>query len=353
MEVNDGTLKMAEGKVLVGAASDAALDTLDQGEVLAGAGLTHEVRIPPGCFCGDRVSAGFGKGRAGLPSASSREDLTLSCPEGSIESKTVHFGGEMEKLGRAMPRGNRFRLAGHVWHITDRCHRRQFLLKFARDRRAWVRWLYEARKRFGLSVLGYQVTHNHVHLVVFDQGRGEVARSMQLVEGCVGRAYNRRKRRRGAFWQEAYHATAVDTDEHLVRCLVYVDLNMVRAGVVRHPAEWGETSYHEIQQPKDRYRIVDRVALCELLGVPDAALGNVQNEWIESKLREGDSAREPQWSEVIAVGRRSFIEDVRSKLGSRARYRRVEDGGGSSLLREDPAPYCRRFPSEVGALSSQ
>ena len=46
--------------------------------------------------------------------------------------------------------------SGQLWHITHRCHRKQFLLKFARDRRAWVRWLYEARKRFGLCVLNYR-----------------------------------------------------------------------------------------------------------------------------------------------------------------------------------------------------
>ncbi len=97
-----------------------------------------------------------------------------------------------------MPRGNRHRLAGYVWHVTERCHRRQFLLKLARDRRAWVRWLFEARKRFGLCVLNYQVTCNHVHLLVWDRGGGEIARSVQLIAGCTGRAYNRRKRRRGA-----------------------------------------------------------------------------------------------------------------------------------------------------------
>jgi len=37
-----------------------------------------------------------------------------------------------------MPRANRHRIAGQVWHITQRCHRREFLLKFARDRRAWA-----------------------------------------------------------------------------------------------------------------------------------------------------------------------------------------------------------------------
>ena len=40
-----------------------------------------------------------------------------------------------------MPRANRHRVAGQVWHLTERCHRKQLLLKFARDRRAWVGWL--------------------------------------------------------------------------------------------------------------------------------------------------------------------------------------------------------------------
>ena len=50
-----------------------------------------------------------------------------------------------------MPRANRYSLPGYVWHLTQRCHRKQFLLKFARDRRAWMGWLYAARRRYGLS----------------------------------------------------------------------------------------------------------------------------------------------------------------------------------------------------------
>jgi len=47
---------------------------------------------------------------------------------------------------------------------------------------------------------------------------------------------NERKGRKGAYWEDRYHATAIETGEHLLRCLVYVDLNMVRAGVVKHPS---------------------------------------------------------------------------------------------------------------------
>ena len=47
-----------------------------------------------------------------------------------------------------MPRANRYFLPDHVWHITHRCHKKEFLLKFAKDRKRWLHWLFEARKRF-------------------------------------------------------------------------------------------------------------------------------------------------------------------------------------------------------------
>ena len=65
-----------------------------------------------------------------------------------------------------MARANRHFLPGHVWHITHRCHQKQFLLKFARDRQHYLRWVFEAKKRFGLLVLNYIVTCNHVPLLV-------------------------------------------------------------------------------------------------------------------------------------------------------------------------------------------
>ena len=79
-----------------------------------------------------------------------------------------------------MPRANRHFLPGYLWHITHRCHQRKFLLKFARDRRRYLHWLFEAKKRFGLCVLDYMITCNHIHLLVKDTGANVIAESMQL-----------------------------------------------------------------------------------------------------------------------------------------------------------------------------
>ena len=160
-----------------------------------------------------------------------------------------------------MPRANRYYLPGHVWHITHRCHKKEFLLKFSKDRKRWRYWLFEAKKRYGLSVLNFIITSNHIHLLVVDRGRGEIAKSMQLIAGRTAQEYNQRKKRHGAFWEDRYHATAVDAEQYLARCMVYIDLNMVRAGAVSHPDDWCWSGYCERQRPPQRESVIDAKAV--------------------------------------------------------------------------------------------
>ncbi|MGM0517717.1 MAG: transposase [Pseudomonadota bacterium] len=231
--------------------------------------------------------------------------------------------------------------------MTHRCHRQQFLLKFLRDRRLWHRWLFEARKRHGLCVLDYIATSNHIHLLVRDRGRGEIARSMQLVSGRMAQAYNRRKRRKVAFWEDRYHATAIETGEHLARCLVYIDLNMVRAGAVKHPADWLVSGYREAQSPPRRYRVIDIPALHEALGLPpNSEIASIRHEWVEQALKEDQLQRDTRWSESVAVGSQAFVEGVQKQLGTRAHARRVEDASDAACLRESPSPYVAEFELE-------
>lgn len=246
-----------------------------------------------------------------------------------------------------MPRANRVFLTGHIWHITHRCHQRDFLFKLRRDRRRWLAWLLEARRRYRLSVLNYIVTRNHVHLLVRDRGENEIARAMQLVAGCTARMYNARTGRLGAFWQDRYHATAVESDRHLLRCMSYVDLNMVRAGVVTHPSQWRDCGYCEIQRLPQRYRIIDTAALCRLLGCNSPeALRRRLADWTGQALMERPSMREPAWTESLAVGGRDFLLQVKHELGPRACARGVVDTGDITCLREIGAGYDAPCVSE-------
>ncbi len=252
-----------------------------------------------------------------------------------------------------MPRAHRYFVPGQLWHITHRCHEKSFLLKFSRDRRRYLRWLFEAKKRFGLRVLNYVVTSNHVHLLVQDTGEGVIPQSMQLVAGRTAQEYNHRKARQGAFWEDRYHATAVEAGEHLHRCLVYIDLNMVRAGVVAHPAEWEHGGYREIQNPPARYALIELLETSTLCGF--SKFGDFQRahrQWVAQALAGEAARRDERWSEAIAVGSHAFIEKMRAELGMKARYREIDEANGTCTLREAKGSYTNGFNSENHALRS-
>ena len=221
-----------------------------------------------------------------------------------------------------MARANRHYIKGYVWHLTHRCHRGEFLLKFSKDKKRWLQWLFEARKRFGFCVLNYMVTSNHIHLLVLDNGEEAIPKSIQLIAGRTGQEYNQRKNRKGAFWEDRYHATAVESGSHLIKCLVYIDLNMVRAGVVQHPSEWPFSGYSEIQNHSQRYSLINQERLMYLLGIKDSdQLRISRRKWVEEVLKKGSSIRKSEWTESIAVGSETFIEVIQEKLGIKATTR--------------------------------
>ena len=219
------------------------------------------------------------------------------------------------------------------------------MLKFSKDRRRWLQWLYEAKKRYGLVILNYAVTSNHIHLlVVGGHERNVIPNSIKLIAGRTGQEFNQRKYRKGAFWEDRYHATAVENGEHLFKCLVYIDLNMVRAGVVKHPSEWPFCGYNEIQEPKKKNILINYQRLTELLGFDSyEEVKTYHKRWVDDYLGNGKNIRDDKWTTSIAVGNIKFIERVKSLMGVLAIGRKSVGVGESYQLREPEAPYGAHF----------
>jgi REP element-mobilizing transposase RayT len=228
-------------------------------------------------------------------------------------------------------------------------------LKFARDRRRWHSWLFEAKKRFGLRILNYVVTSNHIHLLVIDNGPDVIPKSLQLIAGRTAQEFNHRKERKGAFWEDRYHATAVERSEHLIRCLIYIDLNMVRAGVVSHPAEWETSGYNEIQNPPERYGVIDRLELQNFCGFSDLGqFAEQHKQWVYDAISNGKNQRESCWTESIAVGSSRFVEETKAMLRIKGMGRRIEEQQDDRfLLREEAVPYNAGFDPQKGCLSPE
>ena len=235
-----------------------------------------------------------------------------------------------------MARANRHYIPGYVWHLTHRCHKREFLLKFVKDRDCWLGWLYNAKKNYGLTILNYMVTSNHIHLLVYDNaGHDVIPKSIQLLAGRTGQEYNRRKKRNGAFWQDRYHATAVETGEYLKRCMVYIDLNMVRTGMINHPSQWKWSGYNEIQNPRRKNILIDYEAAMELAGFESFDLfQSAHKKWVDDSLGNYGGKRKSHWTESVAIGSNAFIKKTFSHLGAQAKGLRIIEAGDAFQIRE-------------------
>lgn len=239
--------------------------------------------------------------------------------------------------GNPMPRANRYIMPGQIYHITHRCHGRAFLLKFARDRDTYRFMLRERLKRFPISVLGYCLTSNHTHLLLMVKGEGEetLGRFMQSLEGDFAQFYNIRKRRSGAFWDDRYHAVMVERGDYLWHCLRYIDMNMVRAGVVHNPADWNWCGYQEVAGFRSRYRVLDRSSLCEALA-PGHSFEDIARHYLstmaEAVLRE-QMERESCWTESVAVGSESFVRTIGEHIRTRVKIE-IKSVGSVWVVRE-------------------
>jgi putative transposase len=249
-----------------------------------------------------------------------------------------------------MARANLLAKSGGIFHVTHRCHNRAFLLKFARHRDAYRAILREQLPRFDLWLLDYCLTSNHVHLLIDTEDRLEVSGLMRNVAGEVARAYNRRKGRMNAFWGDNFHATLVEEGRYLWSCLCYIELNMVRAGVVAHPREWPWVGYHEITGERRRYRLSDVERWSWRVGTDD--VGEVSAH-LESALVQGIAKgrvnREPMRTESLALGSAGFVEKIKPLILSRQETEVIQEADGMSVLRESPAPYGRENTPEKRA----
>ena len=214
-----------------------------------------------------------------------------------------------------MGRRPRSRSRPCCYHITQRCQERRFLLKFAIDRRNYVRRLYYFSRTSPVSVLNYMVTSNHVHLLLWSKQAKDISVLLRDLQGNTARDYNRRKGREGALWSGRYHPTLIENGKHLGRCLFYLDLNMVRARACEHPREWDACGYHELSGQRQRYQVIDQVRLARCLGHPSTA---GFRQWYENtlteKLSRAESEREPYWSKALAVGSIGWIKSMGIKL---------------------------------------
>jgi putative transposase len=122
-------------------------------------------------------------------------------------------------------------------HITQRGNARQVILANDTDRITYLELLRQSSELSNLSVLGYCLMSNHVHLIAVPGTAKALAQTLKDTHGRYASYWNACQSSSGHVWQGRFYSCPLD-DAHLWEALRYAELNPVRAGMVRAPEQW-------------------------------------------------------------------------------------------------------------------
>ena len=134
-----------------------------------------------------------------------------------------------------MARLPRLTVAGVPHHVILRGNNRQPVFVDREDREFFLSQLAELAQRERVQVHAYVLMDNHLHLLLTPQQEGALSRLMQSLGRSYVRRFNLRHGRSGTLWEGRYRSTVIDGERYLLACMVYIDLNPVRAGMVPAP----------------------------------------------------------------------------------------------------------------------
>jgi putative transposase len=142
-----------------------------------------------------------------------------------------------------MPRKARLRIAGMPLHVIQRGNNKQLTFFSDGDRQLYLGLLAELLQQHRCYLHAYVLMTNHVHLLVTSERLDGISMLMKDLGQRYVQHVNRTRKRSGSLWEGRFRSSIVDTDSYLFTCYRYVELNPVRAGVVRHPLEYAWSSY--------------------------------------------------------------------------------------------------------------
>jgi len=157
-----------------------------------------------------------------------------------------------------------------LYRVTARRDRREPIFENGRDRKALLEVLDLALDCFDASCSANCLMPNHYHFVL-ETRRANLSRLMRQVNGVYTQRYNRRHGKVGHVFQGRFKAIVVDRDAYFLEACQYVNLNPVRARLVRRPQDWHWSSYRAHVGLDQGPGWLDSVAVSRELAASEAA----------------------------------------------------------------------------------
>jgi len=144
-----------------------------------------------------------------------------------------------------MGRLYRIDLPGVPQHLVARGHDRKPCFYRDLDRAVYLKYLRDESAKSESDIHAFVLMTNHVHLLATGRRERSLSKLMQHLGRRYCRYVNRVYGRTGTLFEGRFHSSLVDSADYLMNCMVYIELNPVRAGMVSMPSDYPWSSHRD------------------------------------------------------------------------------------------------------------
>ena len=167
-----------------------------------------------------------------------------------------------------MARHPRFILPGQPQHVIQRGNNRQPIFVTTRDYEFYLEKLMDAANEHECEIHAYVLMTNHVHLLVSPARIESLGKMMQMLGRYYVQYFNYTHQRTGTLWEGRYKSSLISSEQYLLRCMRYIELNPLRAGMVTEPSDYHWSSYRHNALGKVDLLIQPHLEYCKLGNTP-------------------------------------------------------------------------------------
>lgn len=159
-----------------------------------------------------------------------------------------------------MPNAKRILLENACYHLIIRGNQKQKVFNCTEDHLIYLSFLKRFKKKYKLRIYAYCLMPNHVHILGEIENRLSLSNFMHDLNRTYTLYFNNKYKKVGHLWQGRFKSMIITKDKYLIDCINYIELNPLRADLVKQPSDYQWNSYNGRVLGKDD-KIIDKLSL--------------------------------------------------------------------------------------------
>ncbi|MBN1405273.1 MAG: transposase [Candidatus Omnitrophica bacterium] len=160
-----------------------------------------------------------------------------------------------------MPDGPRLLIEGACYHLMVRGNNKQRVFTNNEDLNRYLGMLKKYKRKYKFKMYGYCLMPNHVHIIGLAEEPKNLAKFMHGLNRAYAGYFNKTYNRVGHLWQGRFKSMVIVQDKYLIDCINYVELNPIRANIVKSPCAYLWSSYRERNMLEISVGLLDEISL--------------------------------------------------------------------------------------------